>query len=667
MTSRYYNMTDSTGVSGFLPTVTFTSTDASFTSTQRSSQLASIGITGFYEADFSGNITEIFTGAFQNDTKVVVATINKVTTIGASAFSGCTGLRSITLETAVDASGKYLLTSIGANAFQNCTSLRNLHIPDSVQIIPDFMCSGCSNLEVAVMGYGCDRTGNTYNRSGRIGQSAFANCSKLMYFVVPETVSTISSSAFASTTTLTWFYILGRPDISANAFTSAKGSGAIYYYDNSASYTNLDLLTSTTPFPTLATKNPYREIDLSAGAAAILTSTDVSNSITSVASYWKGKILDSITGLSANCFRAQTSTSGGIGTTKYSNMIGLSFPSNLNSIGYGAFFNSNGTTPVACNVGGFYIPNSVTTFDVSGGNAHTFQLTNVTGHGQASTKQFVFQSGRTTPITTLPSQMFQYTSAIAMVIPAFTNMGSSCFFSAYKIQYFNFFQKNAYNTLTKIDGATTNSGSSALASCFQPVTNHTIYLYIPKAVSSISTNAIGTIFSALNITVYSSATDGSYDGLCASSNYLTSSYFTSNAGNITFNIINNYCNTNGVSLGTSRPLAALAASYHVLFYPPVSTISNRFASSTNLKTITILDTVTDISASAFASCTGLTSINVSPTGSLVNIGSSAFNGCTSLANIDINRAKSIGPSAFYNAPLTNTFDLSSATSLEANY
>jgi hypothetical protein len=209
MSSIYYNMIDPTGDSGFLPTVTFTSTDSTFTSSQRTAQLTAYGITGYYEADFADIITTISANAFHNDSNVVVVTINQVTTIGANAFDGCSGLRAITLDTAVDASGAYILTSIGSYAFQNCISLRNLHIPDTVKNIPTGMCQGCISLEVAVMGYGWDRNGNDYNTNGSIGASAFSGCTSLSYFVVPETVGSIGSSAFQDCTSMAYFAMMG--------------------------------------------------------------------------------------------------------------------------------------------------------------------------------------------------------------------------------------------------------------------------------------------------------------------------------------------------------------------------------------------------------------------------------------------------------------------------
>ena len=62
-----------------------------------------------------------------------------VTSIGISAFEGCSGLTSITIPEGV--------TWIGWYAFKGCSSLTSIVIPGSVTSIGDFAFSGCSSLQ----------------------------------------------------------------------------------------------------------------------------------------------------------------------------------------------------------------------------------------------------------------------------------------------------------------------------------------------------------------------------------------------------------------------------------------------------------------------------------------------------------------------------------------
>ena len=67
---------------------------------------------------------------------------NNVTTVGTSAFSGCTGLTSVKIDN---------ITTIANNMFTNCSSLTSVTIPESVTSVKDNAFVGCTNLTSLVI------------------------------------------------------------------------------------------------------------------------------------------------------------------------------------------------------------------------------------------------------------------------------------------------------------------------------------------------------------------------------------------------------------------------------------------------------------------------------------------------------------------------------------
>ena len=86
---------------------------------------------------------------------------NSVTSIGNSAFIGCSSLTSITIPNSV--------TSIGESAFFDCSSLTSITLPNSVTSIRGYTFNGCSSLTSITIP----------NSVTSIGNLAFQDCSSL--------------------------------------------------------------------------------------------------------------------------------------------------------------------------------------------------------------------------------------------------------------------------------------------------------------------------------------------------------------------------------------------------------------------------------------------------------------------------------------------------------
>ncbi len=97
------------------------------------------GCSGLTSITIPDRVTSIGESAFEFCTGLISVTIgNGVTSIGDSAFYGCTGLASVTIGNGV--------TSIGNSAFFGCTGLTSVTIPDSVTKIENYAFSDCSTL-----------------------------------------------------------------------------------------------------------------------------------------------------------------------------------------------------------------------------------------------------------------------------------------------------------------------------------------------------------------------------------------------------------------------------------------------------------------------------------------------------------------------------------------
>ena len=122
-------------------------------------------------------VTKICCGAFSGCTGLTSVTLpSSIGSIRAGVFSGCTGLTSVTIPNGVE--------WIGGGAFQGCSSLTSVTIPSSVEEIGDEAFQGCSSLTSVTIPSSVEW----------IGTGTFSNCPNLTEGLVvdPENVFYIS-------------------------------------------------------------------------------------------------------------------------------------------------------------------------------------------------------------------------------------------------------------------------------------------------------------------------------------------------------------------------------------------------------------------------------------------------------------------------------------------
>ncbi len=170
------------------------------------------GCSGMTSMTIPGNVTTIGTYAYYGCSKLSELTIPaSVTSIGYYAFYGCSALPEITIPGSV--------TSIGTYAFYGCSKLSSITIPASVTSIGTCAFSSCTDLgSITVEG-----SNTTYNSSGGcnaiietasntlivgcknttipgsvtgIGNYAFHSCTGLSAITIPTNVTSIGANAF---------------------------------------------------------------------------------------------------------------------------------------------------------------------------------------------------------------------------------------------------------------------------------------------------------------------------------------------------------------------------------------------------------------------------------------------------------------------------------------
>ena len=139
----------------------------------------------FYNIIPKAKLAEVVSGATEYTDEVIIPESvaydgvgYDVKTIGDNAFSGCTGLTSVTIPTSI--------TTIGVKAFYGCTGLALVTIPNSVSAIKNYTFRGCSGLTSVTIP----------NSVTEIGGYAFNGCAGLTSVTIPNSVTSIRVGSF---------------------------------------------------------------------------------------------------------------------------------------------------------------------------------------------------------------------------------------------------------------------------------------------------------------------------------------------------------------------------------------------------------------------------------------------------------------------------------------
>ena len=496
---------------------------------------------------------------------------DSVTSISNSAFSGCTGLTNVIIPNSV--------ISIGWQPFSGCSGLTSVTIPDSVTYIGDYafyLCSGLTSINVDENNKNyCSTQGILFNKNmTTLIQYPPANVNA--EYVIPDSVTYISDSAFRGCTSLTSVTIPNSvTSIGVSAFYNCSNLSKVHIFDIAA-WCNIDFGNDGSN-PLYYAHNLYLN-DI------LITDLVIPDNVTSISDY-----------AFSSCIR----------------LTSVTIPNSVTSIGDSAFSGCSGLTSVA-------IPDSVTSigwYTFRGCTGLTSINADENNKNYRSDEGILFNKNMTT--------LIQYPSAKTnseYVIPnSVTSISDYAFSSCISM------------TSIAIPNSVTSIGSSVFSNC-SGLTNVTI----PDSVTSIGDFAFSDCAGLTSVAIPDSVTSiGWYTFRGCTS--LTSINVDENN--------ENYCSPQGILFNKNMTT--------LIQYPPAN-VNTEYV---------IPDSVTYIGDSAFSDCAGLTSVTIP--NSVTSIGGSAFSGCTDLTSVTIpNSVTSIGDFAFwYCTGLTSVTIPDSVTSI----
>ena len=562
---------------------------------------------------YEGENYEIGKYAFSGYTGLTSITLpNSVTNIGENAFQYCSGLTSITLPNS--------LTSIGNYAFQYCSGLTNITLPNSLTNIGDYAFAFCSGLTSITLP----------NSLTSIGERAFYSCTRLKSITLPNSLTSIGGSAFYKCENLKT--VINLSNLSLKKGTISNGYVA-YYADK---VINADEQIGDFFFKT--TDNIHYLIDY------VGTKTEIE-----LPKNYKGEKYEIGNKLFYNCTNITNVTIPNsvtnIGASAFYNCSGLTsiaLPNSLKSIGASAFYNCSGLTSIA-------LPNSVTSIEYD------------TFYGCSGLTTIILPKS----LKSIGSLAFYNCSGLTSIsLPnSLTSIGEEAFYGCEDLKKVINLSNLSLNKGTTSNGYVAYYADNIIDAdeqiggfCFKTTDNiHYLIYYVGTETEiklpenykgenyEIAKKAFYDCDNLINIALPNSLTNIGEEAFygCRSLASITLPNSLTNIGDYAFA----FCSgLTSITLPNS-----LTSIEDYAFYR-----------CTRLKSITLPNSLTSIGAYAFASCSGLTSITLP--NSLTNIRNGVFCGCNNLTSITLpNSLISIGNYAF--SVCTNLTSITIASSL----